>query len=131
MKSALINHSQHDRRIQNDTEYSREENIVRPHVKFDEIAEDHESGYTFEAGASRLSRRDIKQEEKRNKLGKRMKYCCKRLSIAKHSHGLYYKDMQSFACPTMGFVTLFGILMVFIFTGVTLYNIQNKNNNNV
>jgi hypothetical protein len=60
-----------------------------------------------------------------------MKYCCKRLSIAKHSHGLYFKDMQSFACPMMGFITTIGILVILVFSLVTFYNIQNKNNNTV
>jgi len=67
-----------------------------------------------------LSRRDLKQEQKRKKPSKKLKYCCKRMSVAKHSHGLYYKDMQSFSCPAMGFVTAFILMMILAYAAVTL-----------
>ena len=88
-------------------------------------------GGNASSNIARVSRRDLQQEQKRLKMSKKLKYCCKRLSIAKHAHGLYYKDMQSFSCPTMGFFTLFGILMVLIFAGITIYNVQSKNYSNV
>ncbi len=51
----------------------------------------------------------------------------KRVTIAKHSHGLYYRNMQSYGHPICGCLTLLGVLAVFIYAYSMIYSIVNKN----
>ena len=78
-----------------------------------------------------MSRRDLKNERKRETAGKKLKYCCKRMSVAKHSHGLYYKDMQSFSCAAMGFVTAFILMIILSYAVVTINGVYTKRYNNI
>lgn len=69
-----------------------------------------------------------------DKIGKCLKFfkgICKRFSIAKHSHGLYYKDMQSYSSCCAGICTIFGVVLIFIYAGVIIDNILNKRFNQV
>lgn len=70
-------------------------------------------------------------EEKIGNCIKFFKKICKRFSIAKHSHGLYYKNMQSYSTCVAGFLTLFGVVLIFIYAGVIFDSILHKRLNDV